>query len=379
MKMLRAAVLPLAVLTGCATTETASKPAAPAEQPAAQPQKLALTNIIPFDVAACGPRALKLTPFNTEVLAGALLTLSPGIDECFVDPANREGDTFDAKLKVTVGDSVLVEVSGVGPSAAGKACVERVVKALPLTTATPAVSAEVPVTADTKVVKLGDNPANDAAGKLRLAQRAQCECYAKLGTMNPPALVGEAEITAEGKNTVSLSPNEELAACLTPRLTALDLGKQPVKLKWPLLLENAYASEADAAAVATLRFQALERQRAQRTADIIITSGQRFATAVEYDAQAKAYKAKPNKAALEKLKTKCAEVLAFDAEQAKAVNALVSVLTQSQQLAATEKAKEPQWEQVETRIAQQLTATQAQVEKVAQQTKNDEGACPKTK
>ena len=379
MKMLRAAVLPLAVLTGCATTETASKPAAPAEQPAAQPQKLALTNIIPFDVASCGPRTLKLTPFNTEVLTGALLSLSPGIDECFVDPANREGDTFDAKLKVTVGDSVLVEVSGVGPSAAGKACVERVVKTLPLTTATPAVSAEVPVTPDTKVVKLGDNPANDAAGKLRLAQHAQCECYAKLGTMNPPVLVGEAEITAEGKNTVTLSPNEELTACLTPRLTALDLGKQPVKLKWPLLLENAYASEADAAAVPTLRFQALERQRAQRTADIIITSGQRFATAVEYDAQAKAYKAKPNKAALEKLKTKCAEVLAFDAEQAKAVNALVSVLTQSQQLAATEKAREPQWEQVETRIAQQLTATQAQVEKVAQQTKNDEGACPKTK
>lgn len=377
MKTLRSAVLPFAVLTGCATTQPAAKPAA--EQPAPQPQKLALTNIIPFDVASCGPRALKLTPFNPEVLTGALLSLSPAVDECFVDPANREGDAFDAKLKVTVGESVQVEFSGAGPSAAGKACVERVVRTLTFPTATPAVTAEVPVIADSKVVKLGDNPANDAAGRLRLAQRAQCECYAKLGAMNPPSLVGEAEITAEGKNTVTLSASDEVAACLTPRLSALDLGKQPVKLKWPLLLENAYATEADAAALPSLRFQQLERQRAQRTADIIIISGQRFATAVEYDAQAKAYKAKPNKAALDKLKTKCAEVLSFDGEQAKAINALIAVLTQSEQLAAAEKAKDAQWEQVEARLAQQRSATQAQVEKVAQQTKNDEGACPKTK
>jgi hypothetical protein len=129
----------------------------------------------------------------------------------------------------------------------------------------------------------------------------------------------------------------------------------------------------------TLRFQQLERQRAQRTADIIIISGQRYATAVAYDAEAKAYKAKPNKAALDKLKTRCAEVLAYDAAQASAINGLIGVLTQSQQLAAAEKPNDAQWADVEARLAQQLTATQAQVEKVAAQTKNDEGACPKTK
>jgi uncharacterized low-complexity protein len=72
-------------------------------------------------------------------------------------------------------------------------------------------------------------------------------------------------------------------------------------------------------------------------------------------------------------------VLAFDGEQAKAINALIAVLTQGQQLASAEKANDAQWEQIEARLSQQLTATQAQVEKVAAQTKNDEGACPKTK
>jgi len=377
MKMLRAAVLPFAVLTGCATTQTASKTDdKPAE--AAAPQKLALTNLIPFDIASCAPRTLKLTPFNPEVLTGALLSLSPAIDECFVDPANREGATFDAKLKVTVDSAVAIEISGAGPSAAGKACVEAVVRKITFPTASAPIVAEVPVSADSKPVKFGDNAASDVVGKLRLSLHTDCDCYAALGTTNPPALIGEAEVTDQ-QNTITLTPAGELGACLTDRMSKLDLGKQAVKLKWPLLLENAYAMEADSAAVATLRFQQIERQRAQRTADIIIASGQRFATAVEYDAQAKAYKAKPNKAALDKLKVKCTEVLAFDGEQAKAINALISVLTAGQQLASAEKANDAQWEQIESRLSQQLTATQAQVEKVAAQTKNDEGACPKTK
>jgi hypothetical protein len=223
MKILRAAVLPFAVLTGCATTQTASKAD---EKPAetAAPQKLALTNLIPFDVASCGPRELKLTPFNTEVLTGALLSLSPAIDECFVDPANREGATFDAKLKVTVDAAVAIEISGSGPSAAGKACVEAVVRKVTFPTASAAISAEVPVSADSKPVKFGDNPANDVVGKLRLSLRAQCDCYAKLGATNPPALIGEAEVT-DSKVGITLTPTGELGACLTDRMSKLDLGR----------------------------------------------------------------------------------------------------------------------------------------------------------
>lgn len=378
------------VLAGCATTSSSSSstPAGAADtgKKAATPdanKKMAITNVIPFDVASCAPRTLSLSPLTAEVLTGAMLSMTPATQECFVDPQARDGKPFDLKAKLTVADTgVTIAVTGSGASDAGKACIEASYKKLPLEALAAGgkpVSVEIPVSAGPQVVRMGDNAANDIAGRLRLAQPTLCECYEKLGNKPSPMLKAEVEVTPEGKSKVSLDSTDELAACLTGKFEAVKLGDAAAKLNWPLLLKNSYANELEASAPAALRFQQLDGMRAQRTADVLIAAGQRDAAAIAFDALAKEYKKKPSKAALDQLKARCADVAAGDDQQLAAVKSLLSVLEESQKLAATEKAKDPQWGQVEQALAPQLTSSTAEVARIEQQKKNDLNACPKAR
>lgn len=381
------ALLTLTGADGCATTSGATtgdaKPTENKGGKPAEPQKLAITNVIPFDVAACGPRALKLTPLTAEALTGAMLSMNPAVQECFVDLTARDGQGFDLKGKITVDDKgVTVDVTGLGASASGKACVEGVLKKLPLV-AQPAgakpVVAEIPLGASPQMVKLGDNTANDIVGQLRLAQLSFCDCYSSVLTSVPPSLKTEVEVLAGGAVKATFGTTDAVSTCLTPKIQALKLGDQAGKLTWPLLLKNSYAGALEESAPAALRFQQLDGMRAQRTADVLAAAGSRGLAAITYDSAAQSYKKKPNPGALEDLKKKCAEVLSGDDGQIAAVKALVAVLTDSQKLATAEKAKDPQWGQVETALGQQLTTTTAEVVRLEDQKKKDEGACPKTK
>ena len=386
--MIRLATATLSiVLAGCATTSTGtSTSSSPPSTPAAgsgESKKMAITNVIPFDVASCGPRALTLAPLTPEVLTGAMLSMTPAMQECFIDLKSRDGQPFDLKAKLTVAESgVTVELNGLGASATGKACVEAAYKKLPLQ-ALPAgsktVVAEIPIGASSQMVRVGDNAANDIAGKLRLAQPSMCECYAKLGEKAVPMLKADVEVEADGSAKVELNSKDELATCLTTKMQAIKFVEAATKLSWPLLLKNTYATELEASAPAALRFQQLDGMRAQRTSDILVASGQRVAAAIAYDELAQKYKKKPARGLLEELKVKCAEVAAGDDKQMAAVKSLVSVLEASQKLVAGEKAKDAQWAPVEQALAQQLTASTAEVVRIEEQKKNDLNACPKTK
>lgn len=373
----------LFTLAGCATSSsTGTTTTATTAPKAAEPQRLAITNTIPFDVAACGPRALALAPLTAEVLTGALLSMTPAAQECFIDPQSRDGQPVDLKVKVTVGERVAVEVNGSGASAAGKACLEAAYQKLPLqplAAGARPVSAEVPVGAGPQVVKLGDNAANDIAGRLRLAQPSLCECYAGLGTRAPPSLKVSVETAKDAAAKLDFGASDELTQCLGGKLAPVKLSDEPTKLTWPFLLKNSYAAELDAAAPAALRFQQLDGMRAQRTADVLIAAGQRAAAAVAFDDLAQKYKKKPARGMLEELKVKCAAVAEGDDQQLAAVKALVGVLEQSRRLATEEKAKDPQWAQVEAAVGQQLASTSAEAARVEGQKANDLNACPKTK
>lgn len=383
MNRLRTAAAAALVFAGCATTSSSTTTATAETKPVlgtSEPTKLAITNVIPFDIAACGPRELNLTPLTNEVLTGALLSLSPAYQECFVDKKNRDGQQFDLKVKVTAAElGTTVEFSGNGATASGKQCVEAAIKRLTLKPTGAPIVAEVPVVAGPQTVSFGENAANDIAGKLRLGQLTQCVCYEKLGTVVPPALSADVDVSSDGKAKVSVGKDDEFSNCLAERFSALDLGKEPVKLKWPLLLKNSYATDVDPGATPALKFQQLDGIRAQRTADVIIAAGKRYASAVEYDAMAKDYKRKPAKGALDKLKAKCSEVIAGDDAQLAQVKSLIGVLENSQKLVQEEKKKDPAWEQVEASLAQQLTSSTGEVVRIEAQRKNDEGACPKTK
>ncbi|MFO0597924.1 MAG: hypothetical protein U0228_21660 [Myxococcaceae bacterium] len=372
-------------LTACATSSTtgSTTPASNSTSKAAEPQKLSITNVIPFDVAACGPRQLPLSPLTAEVLTGAMLSMSPAVQECFIELASRDGQAFDLKGKITVAEAgVTIEVNGLGASASGKQCVEGVFKKLPLTAlpaGSKAIAAEIPLGASPQMVKLGDNAANDIVGQLRLSQPSFCECYASIGTKPPPSLKADVEVVKGGAVKATLSGTDEVSTCLTGKIQALKLGDAPGKLAWPLLLKNSYATSIDGSAPAALRFQQLDGMRAQRTSDVLIAAGQRVVSAVAFDEMAQKYKKKPAKGLLDELTKKCGEVVAGDDRQIAAVKALVAVLEDSQKLATAEKANDPQWGQVESQLGQQLQTTTSEVVRVEGQKKNDENACPKTK
>ncbi len=374
------------VLLGCATTSssgTTTPASAPANPGSDETKKMAITNVIPFDVASCATRTLTLAPLTPEVLTGAMLSMTPAMQECFIDLQSRDGQPFDLKAKLTVAESgVTVELNGLGASATGKACVEAAYKKLALqalSAGSKAVVAEIPIGASAQMVRVGDNAANDIAGKLRLAQPSMCECYAKLGQGPVPVLKADVEVAADGSAKVDLNSKDELATCLTAKMQAIKFATTQTKLSWPLLLKNTYANELEASAPAALRFQQLDGMRAQRTSDILIASGQRVAAAIAYDELAQKYKKKPAKGLLEELKVKCAEVAAGDDQQMAAVKGLLSVLETSQKLVAGEKAKDAQWAPVDQALTQQLTATTAEVIRIEEQKKNDLNACPKTK
>lgn len=381
MKRLASAALLLAF--GCATTPSSGAGGTTPKSTTAAPEKLAITNVIPFDVASCGPRPLALSPLTAEVLTGAMLSMSPATQECFVDLQSRDGQPFDLKAKLTVAESgVSIDITGLGASGAGKACVEAAFKKLELSArpkGSKPVVAEIPVSGGPQTVRVGDNVANDIAGILRLAQPSLCECYAKLGTRPAPMLKAEVEVAAGGVVKVNLGAADELTTCITARLQALKLGDTPAKLNWPLLLKNSYAVELEPAAPAALRFQQLDGMRAQRTSDVLIAAGQRVSAAIAFDELAQQYKKKPAKGMLEELKVKCADVASRDEKQMAAVKNLITVLEDSQKLVSVEKAKDPQWAQVEPMLAQQLTSSTAEVVRIEDQKKNDLNACPKTK
>lgn len=375
----------LLALAGCATTGSTASSTGESSSPSApaQTQKLAITNVIPFDVASCAPRQLSLAPLTAEVLVGAMLSMGSATQECFVDLQARDGQPFELKAKMAVTEAgVSLDVSGLGATGFGKACVEAALKKLPLQGLPPGskpVSGEIPIAGGPQTVKLGENAANDVAGKLRLAQPALCDCYAKLGTKPPPSLRAEIEVDATGVVKANFGSTEELAVCLAPKIQALKLGNEPTKLTWPLLLRNSYADGVDFAAPAALRFQQLDGQRAQRTADVLIAGGHRAAAALAYDELAQKYKKKPTSGLLEELKTKCAQVVAGDDRQLLSLKGLTAVLEESQALVSNEKAKEAQWLQLEPLLAHQLTSTKAEIARVEEQKKSDLNACPKAK
>ena len=388
--MIRLSTAALAfVLAGCATTSSSTTSDSTASgggssKPAdTGPQKMAITNVIPFDVASCGPRTLALAPLTTEVLLGAMLSMSPATQECFMDLTARDGQPFDLKAKVTVAESgVTVEVNGLGASPAGKACVEGAFKKLPLQ-ALPAgskpVVAEIPVGAGNTTVRIGDNAANDVAGKLRLAQPSMCECYAKLGDKAPPSLKAEIDVAADGTAKVNMNSTDEVATCVAGKMQAIKFAESATKMNWPLLLKNSYATAVDPTATAPLRFQQLDGMTGQRTSDVLIAAGQRSAAAFAYDDLAKKYKAKPAKGMLEELKTKCADVATGDDKWLAAAKNLLATFEDSKKLAVAEKANDPAWSQVEQAVTAKITTTSAEVPKIEEQKKNDLNACPKTK
>jgi len=375
----------LAIAAGLALASCATLGGDKKKEPAVD--KVALINIIPFDVAACGPRALELTPLTTEVLFGAILSVDPAFQECFLDARSLDGlELKDNAIRATVGTAVTFEVLGTGITASGKECLAAAARKLPfkpLDAAAKPVTADVPVGPASKPVAFGVNVGSDAVGTIRLAQPSFCPCYAELGTRPAPVL--EAKVTlakTKPPEFVLESPDAPaLGTCVLEKLKGLTLPVGDVSLPYKFLLKNAYAAEPTPGALPALQFQQLEGMRAQKTADVLLAAGRHMTAATAYDAVATRYKANPraNIALISELRSKCAAVVASNDGQLGALKALLGVVDSATKLVQGEKVKDPAWAATEEALAKQQGTFSAELTRVEAQKKADEGACPKNR
>jgi hypothetical protein len=369
------------LFAACATTETTKQDTKAVESTT---EKMLIGNVLPFDLAACGPRSLELMPATTEVVLGALLSLGPAFQECFVDAKAVDGTALDARLKANVGETVSFEVTGTGVSASGKACLIAAAKKLPFKPlergAKPLVS-EVPVRPVGKSVVFGINSGSDAAGTVRLAQPSLCECYAEVATQPAPPLAAKVILTKDKPAEFIVEPNDEstLPTCVLGKLQALSMPAVDAQVPLQFLLFNSYASTPTEGAPAALQFQQYDGARNQRTADVLMLAGKRGSVASAYDAVVAKYKASRAPALIGELRTKCAAVLAADDAWLGGLRGLVGVYEASLKLVSGEKGKDAAWVQVEQALTSQLSSTNAEVARVEAQKKVDEGACPKSK
>jgi hypothetical protein len=369
------------LVASCATTE-ASKKEGKASGPVME--KMSIANLIPFDIAACGPRALELAPLSTETLLGALLSLGPSFQECFVDAKSLSGQPVDAMLKAKVADTVSFSVAGAGISPAGTECLVAAAKKLPLVAlpaGAAAIEAEVPVRPAVKSVVFDLNVASDVAGTVRLAQRSMCECYAAVGTAPAPLVSAQILLAKEkpAEFTVEPADGSALSTCVLAKLQPLKLPAADARVPLPFLLLNAYASGPTEGAPVALQFQQYEAVRSQRTADVLVAAGKRGAAAAAYDVVVEKYKATKKPQLIPELRTKCAAVLASDDAWMGSLKSLVGVYEASIKLVQQEKVKEAAWAPVEVSLTQQLAGTTAELPKVEERRKADEGACPKSR
>jgi hypothetical protein len=376
----------LVAFAACATTSATKTDAKAAPKGAPVMEKMAVSNVLPFDLAACGPRAgLDLSAPTQEMLLGALLSLDPAFSECFVDASSVDGAALAAVVKLTVGETVEAEATGTGLTASGKACLVAAMKKLPLKPlekGAKALTAEKPVAPAGKSVKMGINPASDAVGLVRLAQPSLCECYAEVGAKPAPTLTAKLLLSKTKPAEVLLDPTEAatVATCVGAKLKDVKFPVADVTVAYLFLLKNSYATEVTESAQPALQFQQFDGMRAQRTADVLMSAGKRGVAASAYDAVVEKYKKTKSPSLIAELRTKCAAVVGSDDGWAGSIKALVATYDSTLTLVKDEKAKDAAaWGPVEQKLTEQRTGAAAELTRVEGQKKADENACPKSK
>ncbi len=375
----------LLALAACATTSATKTDAKTDGKGAPVMEKMAVSNVLPFDIAACGPRAnLDLTSPSQETLLGALLSLDPAFSECFVDPSALDGAALAAGVKLTVGQTVEAEATGTGLTASGKACLVAAMKKLPLkplAAGATALVAEKPVGPAGKPVKMGINPASDAVGTVRLAQPSFCECYAQVGDKPAPSLTAKLLLSKDkpGEAVMEATEAASVSDCVAAKIKSVKFPAVDATVPYLFLLKNSYANAVTENAQAALQFQQFDGMRAQRTADVLMAAGKSVAAANTYDAVVKQYQKSKSASLIPELKTKCAALLSADDAQAGSIKALVATYDATLALVKDEKAKDAaSWGAVEQKLTEQRTGTAAELTRVESQRKAHEGACPKS-
>ncbi|HME90015.1 MAG TPA: hypothetical protein VKE49_01220 [Myxococcaceae bacterium] len=383
-----------AAVAGCAgqTSQT---------QPSVDTQKV--VNLSYFDLANCSPRSVKIHPPVTEAaLVGFVVAARPQVLECLVDPKSR-GPANDTRAFVdaTVDEGrTSFKVTGENLTADGAACIQSALERW--TAANPVMSGkgESPVPKGTTVSKRtefqhavnvspavtwGRNEASDAAGKIRIATKDWCDCFAPWKNKVPKTTRAKLKLTSDKPAAeVTFDPavdanTEAVTSCLKGKIDGLALKAQSRELTftYPFAFVHSGIDEIAADAPPELKFVQLEALRGQRAAETAIAIGNRGGAADAYDKLVTKYQAKKDYALVRPMKESCAALLKADDAWIQTLERQMNTEQTTGTLIAELKAQNPQWTEADAAAQRQIQQTRVDLDAARTSRTKDAGSCPK--
>ncbi len=409
-----ASVVAALCAVGCATTNSGGGQAAPTTE------KLRIVNQSYFDLANCSPRTVEVgKPATKESLIGFLVSARPQVMECLVDPKHRgAAKETHAIIQVTVSDaSVDYDVSGPNLTPEGIACIKEVYTSRKGLNTQPKGVAAVTEKAEIQhavgvspSVVFGTNEASDVVGKIRISQKAWCECYADWSDKPPQMLKAKLSLSKphppkpeEKKDEkaaaaaaaappppppvdVTFEPTndptaDKVAACLKAKVlaTPFEVKSEGLLVPYSFILVHSGVPEELASAPNDVKFIQLEQLRAQRAADAVIALGARQNAATSYDQLVQKYQKTKDYKLVRDLESGCSALGKANEAWIAALSGQLDMDKKTLTLISNLKASDAQWGEAEAKAQESVTLTEKDVAEAKKIKEQNVAICPKTK
>jgi len=373
-----------------------AKPAAPVVT------TLKVGNISPIDLAVCFPKTPALPDkINKSVLTGLLISSTPLVLECLVDPKNRgpaEATQFTIESTLN-GGKLTHKIEGTNLTPDGEKCigaaVDRFVASAPDWTAK-ATATTASVTAKSfpfqhnaatmSAVKMGMSEASDVAGTIRMAQPGFCDCYGAWKDAEPGVLKAGVKLKKGAAPAVTFDASTDatatqVAACLGPKVSALPLKSTADELTAPYTFAFANSTGTGMYANATppMAFAQYDAVRTQYFGASLIADGGRLVAAEAYDALVQQYKKDPKSVTIKQLQDSCDAMLKGHDTYVAAVEKQLALEEKAVTMVTEFAAKDPSWGPTKEATMQVPAQSKQDLEKAKAARADDAAICAKLK
>jgi hypothetical protein len=363
---------------------------------------LKVGNISPIDLAVCFPKTPALPDkINKSVLTGLLITSTPLVMECLVDPKNRgPAEATEFTIESTLaGGKLTHKVAGTNVTPEGEKCIGAAVDRFVASSADWTAKANAttnPVSAKSfpfqhnaatmAAVKMGMSEASDATGTIRLAQAGFCDCYGGWKDAEPGVLQASVKLKKGTAPAVTFETSTDptatqVAACLQPKVSALPIKATTDELTVPytFAFTNATGTGMFANAKPNMAFAQYDAVRTQYFGASLVADGGRVVAAEAYEVLVQQYKKDSKSVTIAQLQEGCAALLKGHDGYVEALEKQLAVEEKAVTMVTELAAKDPSWASTKDVATQVPAQTKKDIEKAKADRTEDAALCAKLK
>lgn len=363
---------------------------------------LKVGNISPIDLAVCYPKTPALPDkINKSVLTGLLISSTPLVMECLVEPKNRgaaEATQFTIESTLS-GGKLTHKIEGTNLTPDGEKCIGAAVDrfvasasdwtAKATATTTPVTAKSFPFqhnAATMSAVKMGMSEASDVAGTIRMAQPSFCDCYGGWKDSEASVLKASVKLKKGAAPAVTFEPSTDatatqVAACLGPKVSALPLKSTSDELTSPYTFAFANSTGTGMYANATppMAFAQYDAVRTQYFGASLVADGGRLVAAEAYDVLVQKYKKDTSAVTIKQLQDSCGAMIKGHDDYVAAVEKQLALEEKAVTMVTEFAAKDPSWNPTKEAIMQVPAQSKQDLEKAKAARTEDAAICAKLK